>query len=1026
MDSNEKIITQENAVCSGHKSCYEQNIKAIENYFAAGSKEAARFRIGLEIEHFVVGYDPANKQDSHLIFYDTGLKELIEAMLDLCSDEATPLIIDGQLMGLEGKSTAAGRTRRQELLSELLSKNPTRATFPDISRFFSTSQQALQSYLPLDISAQEIPSPAHCSQLLSEDLGFAVSLEPASQFEISVGPSKNVYQAQEGLKDFYALFALACERCGIYARLETRGYNPYKDARELPLIAKERYRLMDEHFAKRGIHGIDMMRGSASTQVSLDFSSEQNFVKRYRLACALGPVFAFLFDNASAQHVESLKHTKRMVRSEIWRDTDSVRCGVPPTLFDTSFGFADYTRWVLSVPAIVFTTDEGQSIDTHNMTIDQLIDTDEPLSKHDIEHLLSMVFPNTRLKNFIEIRDVDSLPAPFVTSYAALVEGLIYNDEVGDKVCDLIGMKQLTVDEISQVRTRLMQEGWEAQVYGMGVQELCMKLLDYAKEALFGAAQSDKALSALACDANMIEAVRPLVEAKLSITELLGMNEDKHVAHSPELSALWRLLLVQDSKHEKEQSRLHEELEHSYAQKRGLPIHWTVTPKLISAPEHRRFKEIAERCHRIMEQASQAFIDKPELRAAFKLDPEIEELSLLERGYTSLIPLARVDIFYNEKSGAWKFCELNTDGSSGQVFMHETERILSTSSFAKRFMEHRPLMSYSTAENWANTLIEIYKEYANNKGLTQDNAEPLHLALLDWEESITAGELFLFKDVFATHGVMAHFVDIRSLHIKDDKLCGCASEISYDKQALLKGFSQEQSKAGDVYYKKIIQEDWPLDVIWRRAVTSEMLEKPDAGSQALIEACKQGIVCSVGSFITHLTGIKEFLPLMAGELGCAILNPEDQAFIADHCPRTLKLNNSLELDDFISDKDAWIIKAAEGYGGSGIYAGKDYSVNVWRDLIRRLAAQDAYVIQEYITPYKSYELDAEAREFERFDNLLGLYLFKGVYSGILQRIGKQSTITTATGGYYQPVFIAASDEEFDTTAHSLFTHITPF
>ncbi len=946
---------------------FDSNVEAIENYFASGIKEDNELRVGLEVEHFVLNYDPQSLKDVSVVDYEHGLKDILEQMLKL-APEAQAIIIDGQLMGLEGKSSHEQRLLRAQKLKELIEKHKLNP-LPSVKKLLLELS---------DFGLQETKPCASCKSLLEEEIGFAVSLEPASQLEIAVGPSMNVYQAQVGLKDFYALFYLAAHELGLSYRLETKGYNPLKDARDLPLIKKERYRLMDEHFSHTGEHGIDMMRGSASTQVSLDFSSEQNFIKRYRLTCALGPVFAFLFDNASAAHSKKLKHAKRMVRSYIWRDTDSVRCGVPPTLFDSNFGFKAYTQWVLSVPAILMTTDEGKSIDTKHLLVRDLANVDHPLSKHDIEHLLSMVFPNTRLKNFIEIRDVDSLPEPFVAVFAALVEGLIYNDEISDKIASYIGMDSLSIKTLMQCRTDLMNKGWEAHVYGHGIQELAYTLVEYAQEALIHAANENPHLEILRCDAGLLNYLKPLIKAKLCVGDLPGF-----IATGEQLSNYFRLLSCADPKNHDERLALQSEARNSRAKKHNKLVDWTFTPRIISHAEHEYFKEIAERCHKIMLEATARFKEDDGFRKLFNFSKSVNDVCLIDQGYTQLIPLSRVDIFYNHQSGDWKFCELNTDGTSGQIFMHETERLLKESSIFKRFTKHFELETYQTMQLWAQALKECYEDFLSHKlkahadkNLADQNMP--HLAIVDWEDSVTESEVDLFVQIFSKeYGMDARFIDTRDLEYKE----------------------------GQLYAKSL---NWPIDIVWRRAVSAELFERMDEGCVALIEACKDQAVCSVGGFITHPASVKEFLPILCSLEGAEFLSPEDHQFFKDHSPKTIRLSTELNLDKFLEDPAKWIVKAAEGYGGCGVYAGLSYldKQDQWERIVKEAAHSGAFVIQEYIQPYKSYELDIESAtgDPESFDNLVGLYLFNGRFGGVFQRIGRQSTISSEAEVFYQPVF----------------------
>lgn len=941
-------------------SCYEKNFQALCAYFRAGIKTADIMKLGIEVEHFVF---EDNSGAARLISYETGVCALLAAMLELLDSEASPLIIDQQLMGILAKSTATGRRTRRHLLGKLSDRET------ELYKGFCELKTQLSTNFTKNYENQD----EECGEL-----DFSLTLEPASQFEISLGPCQSASQAMLGLLDFYTLFILAARKLKRPLFLCCQGYNPLHNARELPLINKKRYQLMDRHFMQTGIHGIDMMRASASTQISLDYHSEKDCVESYRLASALGPFFAFIFDNADATHCAELTHARRMVRSHIWRGVDPIRCGLPQTLFEADFNFDAYAHWLENIPAILALDENHQTYDAHELTLKDLLHTEHLLSKTEIEHLLSMAFPNTRLKNFIEIRDVDSLEPLLVGAYAAWIRGIFYDSQAFSEAAQLIALDTLDIPTISAARTSLMQDGWRARIYGRDLHELACKLHDIALAGLKRIVQ-DRASDELgAHDISLLENMAPYLYAFVCPRELPGALKKLQGKH---YAAQWRYDTCAQGGLEALRDSLQQELACSRAQKHGRLINWPFTPKFFSQNEDQHFAFIAETTHRIMEKASRYILEHDRLRKTFRLDEELEELCLLDRGYEQLIPLARIDIFYDEDSRDFKFCELNTDGSSGQIFMHETERLIRGTELYRQLNTLYGFSWHDTMSLWAKSLLEVYENYVHDAQKTPP-CWP-HIALVDWEESIMMTECDYFIELFEKHhGCEARFIDIRELRYSEGRL--------YDKK----------------------DPSWTVDLIWRRAVTSEMFEKMDEGARALIRACKDAAICVVGSFVTHIAGVKEFLPLLCSDEAAAFLSQEELEFMRRHSPQTFDLRELKQVQEFGNRPERWIIKAHDGYGGKGVYAGLDYAdkPEAWQALLEEKIKEQGYIIQEYITPYKSYELDntrhAPTRElFEAYDNLLGLYVFNGRYGGILQRIGKNSTITSDTGGFYQACFI---------------------
>jgi glutamate--cysteine ligase len=171
----------------------------------------------------------------------------------------------------------------------------------------------------------------------------SITLEPAAQLEISVAPYADVCDIARSYRMFREAVDPYLSLRG--AHLIAHGYHPTTRALDMPLIPKERYRLMNEHFARIGSHGERMMRASASTQVSIDFTDEEDAVRKFRVAAAIGPVLAAITDNTPA--FEGEPNQRPIARLSLWRQVDDARCRVVPGTFDEGFGFQAYADWML-------------------------------------------------------------------------------------------------------------------------------------------------------------------------------------------------------------------------------------------------------------------------------------------------------------------------------------------------------------------------------------------------------------------------------------------------------------------------------------------------------------------------------------------------------------------------------------------------------------------------------------------------------------------------------------------------------
>ncbi len=315
-----------------------------------------------------------------------------------------------------------------------------------------------------------------------EPVRVTVSLEPASQLEVAVGPSKSVRRLHMAVEAFDADVRRALDAIGSDASLQAVGYNPYvSDPTELELIPKERYRDMDAYLSRHGRHARDMMRCSASTQVSLDYEDEADMARICRMGTLLGPLFAFLFDNAPRFRGAP---TPGMARSIIWRHVDVDRCGIVPGSLD-GLGVLDYALWTTGVKPILFTDEHHVTTATGDARTREIM-AERKLTRGELAHLLSMVFPNIRLKGFCEYREMDSLPPRLAAACTSFTGALFYDKQLEAKLAAALsawlprGFELIDENDAVAARLALEQLGWEADVYGVPARAFADALVSIA------------------------------------------------------------------------------------------------------------------------------------------------------------------------------------------------------------------------------------------------------------------------------------------------------------------------------------------------------------------------------------------------------------------------------------------------------------------------------------------------------------------------------------------------------------------
>lgn len=310
-----------------------------------------------------------------------------------------------------------------------------------------------------------------------------VTIEPAAQLELSIAPMLAIADV-EAEYDNFALRMKQIMRPYDYS-LVPLGYDPKNHAADLPIIPKPRYHFMDEYFAKLpGMHAERMMRATTSLQVSIDYADEADAVRKLRIATLLGPIFSYLLDNVPV--FEGAPNSTPLRRMKVWRQVDPARCGAIPGLFEEGFGFGAYADWLLATPPIFITRPDDHA--TGDMTAAEAY-ADAPMSDKDVEHLLSMVWPDVRLKHYIEIRQADSVPFDVALGYTALIKGLFYGETNLDLIEGALGVGEdgvwpYTEQSVEDAIDAIIADELDAMVYGRTVGDWISLLFQLAPDGL--------------------------------------------------------------------------------------------------------------------------------------------------------------------------------------------------------------------------------------------------------------------------------------------------------------------------------------------------------------------------------------------------------------------------------------------------------------------------------------------------------------------------------------------------------------
>ncbi len=321
----------------------------------------------------------------------------------------------------------------------------------------------------------------------------SISLEPAGQFELSGAPLDSLHETCAETGRHLEQVKAAGEKLGIgFLGL---GMWPDKTRAELPTMPKGRYAIMLRHMPRVGSMGLDMMLRTCTIQVNLDYASEADMVKKFRVGLALQPLATALF--ANSPFTEGKPNGMLSYRSHIWSDTDPHRTGMLPFVFEDGFGYERYAEYALDVP-MYFVYREGKYIDAAGLSFRDFLKGElsvlpgEKPTLDDWTDHLSTAFPEVRLKTFLEMRGADGGPWNRICALPALWVGLLYDQGALDAAWDLV--KDWTIDERQALRDAVPKLGLNAPIAGGGkLRDIAGQVLDIAGAGLSARARFNRA-----------------------------------------------------------------------------------------------------------------------------------------------------------------------------------------------------------------------------------------------------------------------------------------------------------------------------------------------------------------------------------------------------------------------------------------------------------------------------------------------------------------------------------------------------
>ncbi len=396
----------------------------------------------------------------------------------------------------------------------------------------------------------------------------------------------------------------------------------------------------------------------------------------------------------------------------------------------------------------------------------------------------------------------------------------------------------------------------------------------------------------------------------------------------------------------------------------GKPCNVLYMPKFYTESDIANFEKIVKQMMAICQRMIDLYLSNADVRKKYNFDPRLEKLILKETPYQSDLPMARFDIFYYADDD-FKFCEINTDGSSAMNEDMALASIFSMGSAVNEMASHFSVSAFELFDTWVNELQNIYTE------ATGKTDKPV-VAIVDFSEKGNQVEFEEFLARFRKFGYQACIVD--------------PLDLTYDD---------------GLYYQ-----NKKIDVVYRRLVTRDMMARIDE-IPAFEQACLDDKTIIVGNIRSQIIHTKLFFKLLFDDEIRQFFDEEMLAFIDQHIPRTYDMTFLRQhLDYVVEMRHKYILKPIDHYGSKGVIAGCEHSAKAWRDIIEK-SLDKPCILQEYCPEALTENIDLINGDLivDSYRNITGIYVYNGKFYGVYSRVGKNAVLSGIHNVYTLPTFL---------------------
>jgi len=414
---------------------------------------------------------------------------------------------------------------------------------------------------------------------------------------------------------------------------------------------------------------------------------------------------------------------------------------------------------------------------------------------------------------------------------------------------------------------------------------------------------------------------------------------------------------------ERDYKKTYKDMGASGAVYKGKQLPYLYYPTIYSDFDLKQFEDLTKQIFKIVNKSIDIYINHPEVRHIWGFDKRLEELILVPHRFKSNVPMGRFDFFYYP-DGSYKFCELNTDGTSAMNEETPLSDVLLETVAMKHFKEKYTIERFELYQSWVDEIKSIYKEFVENGG---EAVTTPYVIIMDYMSKGSPLEFEEFKKCFDASGFECDIVSPETLTYND----------------------------GHMYYnsKKV-------DIIYRRLVTRDMMDHYDE-LQPLISGILANKTCVVGSIKSQIVHTKKYFEALYHEDVRKHFTKVELDYIDTYIPYTKPLIEDENFDEYVMNKDKYIIKPIDFYASKGVYAGKEFETEVWKEMLID-SIPKGYIIQEFCK--KSINKNLYFNEDGSFDvkevnNITGLFLYNEKLKGLFTRAGFNAVISDLNDGY---------------------------